>query len=93
MTTFAAAAGGATSDSDGVDLIPFLNRDAERAPHEYLYWRSGPTLAIRDRRWKLIKYNRTDFRRRTADGRKVLESQSCRLSVRPSPRWMASTSS
>ncbi len=29
-------------------------------PHEYLYWRSGPTQAIRDERWKLIKYKRTD---------------------------------
>ena len=29
------------------------------APHDYLYWRSGPTRAIRDSRWKMIQYKQS----------------------------------
>ena len=41
------------------------------APHEYLYWRAGPTIAIRDERWKLIRYNRSPLSKADlrADGR------------------------
>lgn len=46
---------------DSVNLIPYLSGDRLDSPHEYLFWRSGPTMAIRDQRWKLIKYNKTDL--------------------------------
>ncbi|MCZ6890552.1 MAG: sulfatase [Gammaproteobacteria bacterium] len=62
LATFTAAAGKAVTTEDSVNLLPYLRGEQSGVPHQYLYWRSGPTLAIRDDRWKLIKYNRTDFR-------------------------------
>ena len=59
-STFTAAAGSSGSNTrDSVNLIPFINREAKSSPHDYLYWRSGPTVAIRDGRWKLIRYNKS----------------------------------
>jgi len=71
LATFTAAAGKAVVTEDSVNLLPYLRGDRMDAPHEYLYWRAGPTIAIRDLRWKLIRYNKTpmtaaDLR---ADGR------------------------
>jgi arylsulfatase A-like enzyme len=62
MATFTAAAGTPVTTEDSVDLLPYLRGEKTGAPHDYLYWRSGPTLAIRDGRWKLIHYKRTDLR-------------------------------
>jgi arylsulfatase A-like enzyme len=62
MSTFTAAAGTPVSTEDSVNLLPYLRGEKTGAPHDYLYWRSGPTLAIRDSRWKLIHYKRTDLR-------------------------------
>ena len=71
LATFSAAAGKPVLTEDSVNLLPFLRGDRNGTPHEYLYWRAGPTIAIRDARWKLIRYNKTpltaaDLR---ADGR------------------------
>jgi arylsulfatase A-like enzyme len=59
LATFSAAGGGSITTEDSVNLLPYLTGEATGAPHEYLYWRSGPTQAIRDDRWKLIRYNRS----------------------------------
>lgn len=43
---------------DGVNLIPWLTREAEvggRAPHETIYWRIGDKAALRSGDWKLVK--------------------------------------
>ena len=55
------AATGAKPDTDsarpldGVDLLPFISGDGRNgAPHESLYWRSGPNGAVRQGRYKLI---------------------------------------
>ncbi len=61
LATFTGAAGAATTTEDSVDLLPYLRGGAEGRPHEHLYWRSGPNAAIRDARWKLIRYRKTDF--------------------------------
>lgn len=71
LATFTAAAGKPATTEDSVNLLPYLTGERNDAPHEYLYWRAGPTAAIRDDRWKLIRYNRSpltteDLR---ADGR------------------------
>ncbi len=58
-STFAAAAGTQDTTEDSVDLLPHLTGERTDPPHRYLYWRSGPTMAIRDDRWKLIRYNHT----------------------------------
>jgi len=61
MSTFTAAAGRRVATEDSVDLMPFLTGEQSGNPHDFLYWRSGPTLAIRDEQWKLIKYKRSEF--------------------------------
>ncbi len=71
LATFSALAGRSAVTEDSVNLLPYLLGDQSGAPHEYLYWRAGPTIAIRDARWKLIRYNKSpltvdDLR---ADGR------------------------
>jgi arylsulfatase A-like enzyme len=38
---------------DGVNLIPFLNGQANETPHAALYWRYGQAKAIRRGNWKL----------------------------------------
>ena len=58
LATFSAAAGQGTTTEDSVNLLPYLTGKIDSAPHEYLYWRAGPTVAIRDERWKLIRYNK-----------------------------------
>ena len=60
MATFTAAAGNAVITEDSANLLPYLSGE-ESAPHNYLYWRSGPTIAVRDERWKLIKFRKSDF--------------------------------
>jgi arylsulfatase A-like enzyme len=44
----------ATRPLDGVDLVPFLTGDQAKAPHETLFWRSGPNGAVRQGRYKLV---------------------------------------
>ncbi len=61
LATFAAAGGRSATTEDSVNLLPYLAGESRGSPHQYLYWRSGPTKAIRDERWKLIRYNRTPF--------------------------------
>lgn len=41
---------------DGVDLLPYLTGEMEKAPHDTLYWRRGEDWAIRIGDWKLC-YN------------------------------------
>jgi arylsulfatase A-like enzyme len=41
---------------DGVNLIPFPTGESAGHPHDVLYWRLGPQLAIRLGDWKLVKY-------------------------------------
>jgi arylsulfatase A-like enzyme len=40
---------------DGVDLIPYL-KGKKGSPHEYLFWRAGDVLAVRNGDWKLFQY-------------------------------------
>jgi arylsulfatase A-like enzyme len=60
-TTILAAAGAVIPGDgklDGVNLLPFLNGEANGAPHEALYWRFGNQMAIRKGRFKLVRYDR-----------------------------------
>ncbi|NKC01903.1 MAG: sulfatase-like hydrolase/transferase [Pseudomonadales bacterium] len=56
--TFLAAAGGDGTTEDSVNLLPFINGQKKSAPHDYLYWKAGPTAAIRGDRWKLLRMAR-----------------------------------
>ena len=40
---------------DGVNLLPYLTGEQSGPPHEALYWRFGPQVAIRKGDWKLVK--------------------------------------
>ena len=40
---------------DGVNLLPYLTGQDSGRPHEALYWRLGPHMAIRKGDWKLVK--------------------------------------
>ena len=39
---------------DGVNLLPHLEGKKDGAPHDYLFWRSGPNAAVRKGPWKLL---------------------------------------
>jgi arylsulfatase A-like enzyme len=58
--TAAIAAGAdpaALTPLDGVDLLPHLNGESNRPPHESLFWRTGGgvSYAVRQGNWKLVK--------------------------------------
>lgn len=42
---------------DGVNLLPFLQGQANGVPHESLFWRLGEQNAIRHGEWKLVQYD------------------------------------
>lgn len=39
---------------DGVNLMPFLRKNNDAEPHDYLYWRFGNQAAIRHENWKYL---------------------------------------
>lgn len=55
-TAVAAAGGSLPTDRviDGVNLLPFLGRNAAPQPQRPLFWRDGPYRTVQDKRWKLI---------------------------------------
>jgi arylsulfatase A-like enzyme len=57
MPTFLAAAGAPAPEGrslDGTDLLPFVTGERTGAPHDRLFWRSGPNGAARAGRYKLL---------------------------------------
>ena len=40
---------------DGVNLLPYLTGERSGVPHDVLYWRFGPQVAIRQGNWKMVK--------------------------------------
>jgi arylsulfatase A-like enzyme len=40
---------------DGVNLIPFLNKEARGVPHETLFWRWIAQSAVREGQWKYLR--------------------------------------
>lgn len=60
FATLAAAAGSAETAEDSVNLLPYFRGENDGAPHEFLFWRAKPNLAVRWGNWKLWKVNNTD---------------------------------
>jgi arylsulfatase A-like enzyme len=60
-STFAAAAGSDARTEDSVNLLPFLSGKNLSPPHEFLFWRAQPNLAVRWGKWKMWKVNKTDL--------------------------------
>lgn len=60
-TRTALTAAGVDTASDeqleGVDLLPYLAGENSDPPHEALFWRFGPQMAVRQGDWKLVKYD------------------------------------
>jgi arylsulfatase A-like enzyme len=57
LPTALAAAGAAVDPAwglDGVNLLPFVSKDASKQPHEKLYWRYRSQAAVATDRWKLL---------------------------------------
>ncbi len=44
---------------EGVNLLPFISGEKTGAPHDALYWRFGPQMAVRCGDWKLVRYDKT----------------------------------
>ena len=60
-STFAAAIGSDERSEDSVDLLPHLRGDNTEPPHEFLFWRARPNLAVRWGNWKMWKVNKSDL--------------------------------
>ena len=61
FSTFAAAAGADAAAQDSVNLLPYLSGENGGPPHEFLFWRSKPNMAVRWGKWKMWKVNNTDL--------------------------------
>ena len=59
--TVTAAIGSEAAAQDSVNLLPYLRGQSAGAPHEYLFWRAKPNIAVRKGNWKLWKVNKTDL--------------------------------
>jgi len=73
ITPTAAALAGAKlpHGTDGVNLIPYLTGQNAAVPNPTLYWRAGPSFAIRDGDWKMWDVNRADPKEGASVGAEV----------------------
>ncbi len=58
LPTALTAAGGEIKPEwqlDGVNLLPYLTKKIDDAPHAILFWRLGPQWAVRSGDWKLVR--------------------------------------
>ena len=60
FATLAAAAGSDETAQDSVNLLPYLRGEVAEPPHEFLFWRAKPNIAVRSGKWKLWKVNKSD---------------------------------
>ncbi|EMI40443.1 sulfatase-like hydrolase/transferase [Rhodopirellula sp. SWK7] len=59
LPTFIAAGGGDPSSMeglDGINMLPFLEGDTSKVPHETLHWKMETRGAIREGDWKLLRF-------------------------------------
>ncbi|TXF87978.1 sulfatase-like hydrolase/transferase [Neolewinella aurantiaca] len=59
LPTFFAAGGGEpgkVTDTDGVNLIPYLTGENFGRPHQRLFWKRDVRAVVRDGDWKLIRF-------------------------------------
>lgn len=56
-TSIAAANGKQAGNKklDGVNLLPYLNKNHSSLPHKVLFWRQGALSAVRAGKWKLVR--------------------------------------
>jgi arylsulfatase A-like enzyme len=46
---------------DGVDLIPYLNREVKGVPHEVFYWKADHIQAMKSGGWKFLQSTRDNW--------------------------------
>ena len=59
LPTFFAAAGGRPEELgeiDGVNLLPYLQGENEKRPHETMYWKRDVRATVREGDWKLMRF-------------------------------------
>ncbi|WP_144208193.1 sulfatase [Shewanella donghaensis] len=58
LPTFVSAAGGieTVTDSDGVDLLPYITGNNKARPHKQMFWKKETRAVIREGDWKMIRY-------------------------------------
>ena len=64
FSTIASAAGielSKKSDLDGVNLLPFINKEMSTEPHKTLFWRSGNHQSVLHENWKYIVSKKENF--------------------------------
>jgi uncharacterized sulfatase len=45
---------------DGVDLLPYIRKEIDQAPHDTLFWRQGYHQTVLHKGWKLIRSNQPE---------------------------------
>jgi arylsulfatase A-like enzyme len=87
LTATALAAGGVPVGQDskleGVDLLPFLTGEKTGTPHDALYWRFGPQMAIRVGDYKLVRYDSNADTRTGARNQPVTAAKLYNLAADP----------
>ena len=48
-------------DADGVNLLPILKGQTDRAPHDELFWRMNHRAALRSGDWKAVRNSRSEI--------------------------------
>jgi arylsulfatase A-like enzyme len=64
FSTIASAAGIESSelnDLDGVNLLPYINKEISTEPHKTLFWRSGNHQSVLHENWKYIVSKKENF--------------------------------
>ena len=61
-----------TAPLDGVNLLPMLRGETSRPPHETLFWRMGPSHALRKGKWKLVHQAARGGKEPTEDRKSVV---------------------
>ncbi|MDO6680098.1 sulfatase [Pseudomonadota bacterium] len=58
LPTFVSAAGGieTVTDTDGVDLLPYIMGNNKARPHKQMFWKKETRAVIREGDWKMIRY-------------------------------------
>ena len=81
FATIAAAVGSSATAQDSVNLLPHLRGEADSAPHDLLFWRAKPNVAVRKGQWKLWRVNKTDM-----DWTDVTDTTATRLPMQAWPQ-------
>ena len=50
------------ADLDGVNLLPYINKEKSSEPHKTLFWRSGNHQSVLHENWKYIVSKKENFR-------------------------------